>query len=359
MALQRLIAQGTADANGDIDGLTDPSWVPTVQQVFTGSLSIPGSTITAQWTLFVNSQEMVTFIGQSVVNGVQVHLMDRLTLSATGLTPSQTVQAVFAVEQTPENRTQVSVPSVQPTGTTQNAGNIQFLAGAGLPVPASYGLILDLTQIIYPANTVLANYNTAVVTVTNTSGSPQTVVIFGNNAPVGINTIAQGVIIPNNGTYQYAIPIVGVTRIFGSGGAAGVEAFIVLTEETMTNPAVLGWDEADDYLTPLPLSSAGGGIPIGPVPLPVLTVASGSPTYGQTSVGSTATTIAAPRTDRSGLSIHVLSTALQPVFVGTDASVTTSNGLELEPGMSVTFATPVQIYGIVAAGSVTVSWEDE
>ena len=91
----------------------------------------------------------------------------------------------------------------------------------------------------------------------------------------------------------------------------------------------------------------------------VIATASSSPTYGQTTVTTAATAIAAPRTNRSGLSIHQLSTAIQDVYVGTDDTVTTATGLVLEPGMSVTFATPVQIYGIVATGSVTVSWEDE
>ena len=43
----------------------------------------------------------------------------------------------------------------------------------------------------------------------------------------------------------------------------------------------------------------------------VITTASSSPTYGQTTVTTAATAIAAPRTNRSGLSIHHLSTAIQ------------------------------------------------
>lgn len=95
------------------------------------------------------------------------------------------------------------------------------------------------------------------------------------------------------------------------------------------------------------------------VTVDVVTVASSSPTYDQTAVGATATAIAAPRTGRSGLSIHNLSTATKSVYLGTDDTVTTATGLVLEPGGSVTFATPVQLYGIVASGTVTVSWEDE
>ena len=91
----------------------------------------------------------------------------------------------------------------------------------------------------------------------------------------------------------------------------------------------------------------------------VIATASSSPTYGQTTVTTAATAIAAPRTNRSGLSIHHLSTAIQNCYIGTDNAVTDSTGLVLEPGMSVTIASPVQIYGIVGSGSVVVSWEDE
>ena len=95
------------------------------------------------------------------------------------------------------------------------------------------------------------------------------------------------------------------------------------------------------------------------VTVDVVTTGSSSPTYGQTDVASTATAIAAPRTSRSGLSIHNLLAAAGPVYLGTDDTVTTATGLVLEPGMSVTFATPVQAYGIVSSGTITVSWEDE
>ena len=95
------------------------------------------------------------------------------------------------------------------------------------------------------------------------------------------------------------------------------------------------------------------------VTINVTTTGSSTPSYGQTSVGSTATAIASTRANRSGLSIHNLQGASAAVYLGTDNTVTTSTGLVLEPGMSVTFATPVQIYGIVASGSITVSWEDE
>jgi hypothetical protein len=362
MALQRLIAQGVADANGNISLLTDPSWVPTVQYVFTGSLSVPDSTITAQWSLIINSQPQLTFIGQSVVTGVQLHELDRMQLSATGLTPGQVVQAVYLAIQTPASRTAPTSPTVTPTGTTQNAGNLQFLAGSGITIPATRALILDLTQVVYPANTLLANYNTALCFVNNTTGATVTVTMFGHSS---FDAFVQTVMIPTLTSYVFAIPIIGFSQIDGfSGTASGVTCSIMLTEEVVASPDVLGWDSTDPGTGFVPLSvDASGNIHIAPSsfpdPLPVITVASSSPSYGQTSVGSTATAIASTRTDRSGLSIHNLSTALQSVFVGTDDTVTTSTSLVLEPGMSVTFATPVQVYGIVASGSVVVSWEDE
>jgi len=350
MALQRLIAQGVADANGNISGLTDPSWVPTVQQVFTGTLSIPDSTITAQWALFVNGQQQVTFIGQSVVTGVQVHTTEILKLSATGLTPGQTVQAVFQASQTPENRTETTSINVTPTGTTQNAGNIQFLAGSNLPVPSSPGVILDLTELIYPANTILANYNTAVITVFNTSGGPVTLVLWGDDATAGDYNY-QVVTLDNASTYTTAIPIVGIIELSGDCGVgAGVLADIVLTEEIVAAPGQLVWNGS--AFVPF----TGGGTIADP--LPVATVGQSSFSYGQTAITGSATAIAAPRANRTGLSVHNLAAASGPVYLG-DASVSTSTGLCLEPGGSVTFATPSQIYGITAGASITVSWEDE
>ena len=362
MALQRLIAQGVADANGNISGLTDPSWVPTVQQVFTGTLSIPDSTITAQWALFVNGQQQVTFIGQSVVTGVQVHTTEILKLSATGLTPGQTVQAVFQASQTPENRTETTSINVTPTGTTQNAGNIQFLAGSNLPVPSSPGVILDLTELIYPANTILANYNTALCFVNNTTGGTVTVTMFGHST---FDAFVQTVTIPTLTSYVFSIPIIGFTQIDGfSGVASGVQCSIVLTEEVVPSPDVLGWDAVDSGVGYVPLQVTDTGELVVSAtlaiadPLPVATVGQSSFSYGQTAITGSATAIAAPRVNRTGLSVHNLAAASGPVYLG-DASVSTSTGLCLEPGGSVTFATPSQIYGITAGASITVSWEDE
>jgi hypothetical protein len=367
MALQRLIAQGVADANGNITGLTDPSWVPPTQYVFTGSLSIPDSTITAQWSLIVNQQPQLTFIGQSVVTGVQIHLLDNMTLSATGLTPGQIVQAVFLAVVTPEDNTQVSSPTVTPTGTTQNAGNLQFLAGSAIPVPGTRGLILDLTQVIYPANTLLANYNTALCFVNNTTSGPVIITMFGHSS---FDAFVQTVTIPTLTSYVFAIPIIGFTQIDGLcnvviGG--GVFCSIMLTEEVIPSPDVLGWDSVDSATGLVPLNvDAAGNLNVNASltianPLPVATVSAtlASSPYGQTSVGTVATAIAGVHTERTGLTVKLAQAATAPVFLGTDASVTTANGYLLEAGNSITTSEPGQIYGIVATGTQTVYWEDE
>jgi len=89
----------------------------------------------------------------------------------------------------------------------------------------------------------------------------------------------------------------------------------------------------------------------------LLTTEQGAPNigYGQVSVASTATSIVSARTARRG--VIITNSGTTDVFIG-DASVTTSTGLLLPgtKGAFVVIPANVQIYGIVASSTQTVSF---
>ncbi len=77
--------------------------------------------------------------------------------------------------------------------------------------------------------------------------------------------------------------------------------------------------------------------------------------YGQVSVGTTATQILGKEPER--IEVLVSNQSGTSVFLGDDASVTTSNGLELPSGqiLRLEFYTG-PLYGIVATGTATVGY---
>lgn len=77
--------------------------------------------------------------------------------------------------------------------------------------------------------------------------------------------------------------------------------------------------------------------------------------YGNVSVAVTATVIRAANEKRTYLIIYNNGTA--NVFVGDDASVTTSNGFPLiSTGSWIEMTYKGAVYGIVASGTVDVRW---
>jgi len=79
---------------------------------------------------------------------------------------------------------------------------------------------------------------------------------------------------------------------------------------------------------------------------------------GQVSVGNTATSIISSNTNRKVLNIKNIGN--NTVFLGTDNSVTTSNGYPLEPQEEfVCNDYTGQWYGIVASGTETVDYVEE
>jgi hypothetical protein len=75
---------------------------------------------------------------------------------------------------------------------------------------------------------------------------------------------------------------------------------------------------------------------------------------GQTSVGTTATQIAAANTSRV-YGISVMNTGSAAVYIGND-SVTTSSGTPIYSQMAVILPTQDAIYGVVETGSITVAY---
>lgn len=94
--------------------------------------------------------------------------------------------------------------------------------------------------------------------------------------------------------------------------------------------------------------SVSGGIP---------TAGNAGATYGAVSVGTTATVIRTANTNRASCLVQNLGSA--PMYLGTDASVTTANGLEVGAGSSATLTFQSAIYGIVASGSNDVRFIEE
>lgn len=84
---------------------------------------------------------------------------------------------------------------------------------------------------------------------------------------------------------------------------------------------------------------------------------SGGDTFiaGQTAMSGSAAVIVAARANRRHVIVKNIDASLK-VYVGEDASVTTSNGLELAAGESVTVETTQVVYGIAASGTPNVQW---
>lgn len=106
-----------------------------------------------------------------------------------------------------------------------------------------------------------------------------------------------------------------------------------------------------------PVSSTGVQAPSGTVADPEYTrrVGTGTIATNQVSVGTSATLIAAARSGRQ--SIVITLTAATVLYVGT-SGVTTGNGLFVAGvvGQTITLETAAAVYGIVASGTLTVSY---
>jgi hypothetical protein len=112
----------------------------------------------------------------------------------------------------------------------------------------------------------------------------------------------------------------------------------------------LGARDVNNLIAALRITSYGS--------LEVATCASNVPTYGQVNVGVTATQIAVGRAGRTGLTIHNVSTSSEIAYIG-DSSVTDVTGYALEPGHSITVASPISFYSITSTGTASLSYEDE
>lgn len=81
-------------------------------------------------------------------------------------------------------------------------------------------------------------------------------------------------------------------------------------------------------------------------------------TYGNISIGTSATSIVSSNTDRATIRLNNNDTVT--IYLGGDASVTTSNGYPVEPG-----ATYIEnnytgaIYGIVTSGTADLRYSEE
>jgi hypothetical protein len=82
------------------------------------------------------------------------------------------------------------------------------------------------------------------------------------------------------------------------------------------------------------------------------------PSNGNVSIGATAAQIVPGRTLRDSVTIHNVH-ATQVLYIGTNASVTTANGLRVPAGESVRLELATPIYGIASGAGTDVRWLDE
>lgn len=90
--------------------------------------------------------------------------------------------------------------------------------------------------------------------------------------------------------------------------------------------------------------------------LPIAQAGGGTINTGQVNVGTAATQIAAANGNRFSVVIYNNGTAT--VYVGT-SGVTTGNGHALPAGQAISFKSTAAIYGIVGAGTQTVTYCEE
>ena len=76
--------------------------------------------------------------------------------------------------------------------------------------------------------------------------------------------------------------------------------------------------------------------------------------YGAISVANTATVIVAA--NAATFSVSVNNSGAQTVWVGTDASVTTVNGMPIQPNAEREIRTKTGVWGIVASGTADVRY---
>ncbi|MEW8131482.1 MAG: hypothetical protein AB2758_20710 [Candidatus Thiodiazotropha endolucinida] len=79
--------------------------------------------------------------------------------------------------------------------------------------------------------------------------------------------------------------------------------------------------------------------------------------YGAVSVGSTATLIQAANANRSSCLVQNLGAA--PIYIGSDSSVTVSNGIEIPVGGSMEVKHIRTVYGICASGTQDTRYMEE
>lgn len=77
--------------------------------------------------------------------------------------------------------------------------------------------------------------------------------------------------------------------------------------------------------------------------------------YGTVAVAATATLIVSDRSRREAVIIQN-NHATQTLHLGYDSSVTTSSGLKIAPGASVTLETQRQVYGIGSGAATTTNY---
>lgn len=90
---------------------------------------------------------------------------------------------------------------------------------------------------------------------------------------------------------------------------------------------------------------------------PIRVQANQTTSYAAVSVGVAATLIAAANTSRGNIMVQNLGTGV--VYLGTDASVTTANGIELAVGQVVTLTNDDAIYGISTIAATDVRYLEE
>jgi hypothetical protein len=337
-------AQGTTDGAGactisfrDVPvGWTD-----------TGSVYVIGLDALANVTGAVGDIQLPSWNGQTVCHDVQViGNGPNLVLQITFAAPNTTYTAQFSGTRSNTNTTPPTAPSVdaQTVSTQVPSGVLVFDTTIGPGQTYIDTVLPDLPSIYHSLEFAVdpVDSGTVIIRLYDLTNGVQ---MWRYN----LSALSTSEVNP---VYFNVIPT--------GQGIMGIE--ITVDNATAGNVKVAMWAAPDE----LAVASTGGPtgpsnpVVISPVPLPVLTVgAAAAASYGQTSVGTSATAIAGTRTDRTGLTIKLAQSASASVYLGTDNAVTTANGYLLEPGNSVTTADPGQVYGIVATGTQTVFWEDE
>ena len=113
-------------------------------------------------------------------------------------------------------------------------------------------------------------------------------------------------------------------------------------------------DYFDDQVWELALGTPGNPLSISASPLNP--VGSASIAMAQASVAATASMIVAQRAGAAGtgrVAVTLYNAGAATVYLGASTGVTTSNGMPLPAGASITLDTTAAIYGVAASGTQT------